>query len=102
MKATKISSQNSRSPRRKSKLEPPEYEQRGLHVTVRLLRARHRRQAECFMLVICLTYSSTLKREAQRSSEMSEDFCRTIWHYISKDSNLITDFVRGEIHVILH
>jgi hypothetical protein len=38
--------------------------------------------ANCFMLVSCLAYSSTLKMEATCSSEMSVDFQRTIWHYI--------------------
>jgi hypothetical protein len=36
----------------------------------------------CFLMVSCLSYSSTLKMEAVRSSETLVNFYRTIWRYI--------------------
>jgi hypothetical protein len=41
--------------------------------------------AACFMLVSCLSYSSTLKMEATYFSETSVNFYRTILHYIVVD-----------------
>jgi hypothetical protein len=34
----------------------------------------------------CLAYSSTMKLEATRSSEMSVDFQWITWHYIPEDT----------------
>jgi hypothetical protein len=45
--------------------------------------------ATCFRLVSCLTYSSTLKVGAIRSSETSVDFQRTIRRYIPEDRTLV-------------
>jgi hypothetical protein len=42
----------------------------------------------CFMLVLCLAHSSTLKMEATCSSETSADFRRSTRHYIPEDSNI--------------
>jgi hypothetical protein len=42
----------------------------------------------CFMLVSCLTYSSTLKTEETCLSETSVDFQRTTMHYVTKDRTL--------------
>jgi hypothetical protein len=40
------------------------------------------------MLVSCLSYSSTLKMEANYSSETSVEFQYTTWHYILEDITL--------------
>jgi hypothetical protein len=45
--------------------------------------------AVCFMLVSCLAYSSTLKREVICSSETPVDFQRTTWRYIPKVRTLL-------------
>jgi hypothetical protein len=42
----------------------------------------------CFMLVFCLDYSSTLKKEATCFSEMSVDFQLTTRHYTPEDTAL--------------
>jgi hypothetical protein len=41
---------------------------------------------ELCLLVACLVCSSTLKTEAAYSSEMSENFCHTMWHQIPENS----------------
>jgi hypothetical protein len=40
------------------------------------------------LLFFCLAYSSILKMEALRSSEISVDFCRNTWPYVSEDCTL--------------
>jgi hypothetical protein len=45
-------------------------------------------EAACFLIVSCLTYSSSLKMEAALSSETPVDFYRTTWRYILCVSNL--------------
>jgi hypothetical protein len=44
--------------------------------------------AACFMLVSCLTYSSTLKMDAICSSETCVEFHRTTRHYIPEGRTL--------------
>jgi hypothetical protein len=44
--------------------------------------------ATFFMLVSCLAYSLTLKIEATRVSETSDDFQQITWSYIPEDRNL--------------
>jgi hypothetical protein len=50
-------------------------------VSINLLAAR-------FMLVSCLSYSSTLKMEMTCSSEMLIDFQQTTWLFIPEDTGL--------------
>jgi hypothetical protein len=47
-----------------------------------------RLHATCFMLVLCMAYSSTLKKEETCPSETSFDFQRTTWRYIPEDRTL--------------
>jgi hypothetical protein len=42
----------------------------------------------CLMLVSCLAYSATLKKEATCSPKTSVDFQWTTWHYIPADRTL--------------
>jgi hypothetical protein len=44
--------------------------------------------ATCFLLVSCLSYSSTLKMEAVHSSEMMVDVCQTAQLYILENNTL--------------
>jgi hypothetical protein len=46
--------------------------------------------ASCFTLFSCLAYSLTLKVEVIWSSETSDDFQWTAWHYTPKDRNFLT------------
>jgi hypothetical protein len=54
----------------------------------RLIRAHthfHNYWATCFMLGLCLAYSSNIKMEAACSSETSVDFQLSTWRYILED-----------------
>jgi hypothetical protein len=44
--------------------------------------------AACFMKVSCFANSLTLEGEMTCSSEMSDDFQWTTWHYIAGDGTL--------------
>jgi hypothetical protein len=44
--------------------------------------------ANCFMLVSCMAYSSTLKMETRCSSETSSDFHLTAERYVLEDATL--------------
>jgi hypothetical protein len=44
----------------------------------------------CLLLIPCVAYSSTLKMEAARSSEMSVNFYLNIWCHIAEVFSLIS------------